>query len=328
MKRNEIINFITKFGQPLIVASDVNPVPKSVRRIASIFHCKLHFPEFSLRRNEKQELTKDFINIARDDHEVDALAAGIKAWKSYRPLFLRTKEELKKLNMSEFFEDVIEKLIRGEANNIEEATTEILNQKRKVLLEIKTNEEKETIQKLQKTLTQKDKYIENLKRQIDILNRNLNKTKMELKYLERIKTKTEELIKIKKEIEILKKSNELLKKLREIENRNFIPIIDVEDRIDKLNEMIDLKDRFLFTNSLENLISLNQYKIKGLVTTSKLDKKMLKDVEFPVIQIKEEKIQNIEGIKAIKVEDLEEELKKARKVSLVEWLEEYKKRRI
>ncbi len=331
MGRNEIVNFITKFGQPLIVASDVNPLPKTVEKIARILHVKPYFPEESLHIREKEELIKDFSGIVKDGHEVDALAASIKAWKSYRSFFLRTREELEKMGMSEFFEDVIWKLIRGEADNIKDAATEILNQKRRVLSGIKPTEEKDRvlIQKLQRALTQKDKYIEILRHQSTILSKALNKMSGELKDFEKIKLNVDELVKMRKDMGVLKKSNEFLKKLREIENRNFIPAIDVEDIIiDDLNGLIDLKDRFLFTNSLENLISLNQYEIKGLLTTVEPDKKMLKDLEFPVIKVKKEQIQNIGEIKVIKVEDLEGESKKAKKVGLIEWLEKYKKRRI
>ncbi len=329
MDKNEIINFVTKFGQPLIVASDVNPLPKTVEKIARTFHAKPYFPEESLHVDEKTGLIRDFSGIVKDEHGVDALAASIKAWKSYRSFFLRTKEELEKMGVSEFFEDVIVKLMRGEADNIEDAATRVLNQKRRFLQEVKPVEEKgrELAQKLQRALTEKDRYIAILKRQSDILSRTLSKTKEELKHFEKIELDAEKLEKMRKEIELLKKSNELLKKLRDIENRDLIPIIDMGDNIEEMNKLIDLKDRFLFTNSLGNLTSLNQYKVKGLLTTVEPDRKMLKDLEFPLIQVKKEQIQNIGEIKVIKAEDLEGEAKKAKKVGLIEWLEKYKKRR-
>ncbi len=328
MSRDEIVNFITKIGQPLIVASDVNPLPKTVEKIAKTLHAKPYFPDEPLHVKEKEELVKDFSGIVKGGHEVDALAASIKAWKSYRSFFLKTKGDLEKMGLSEFFEDVIVKLIRGEADNIEDAANEVLNQKRRILPKIKPVIEKDLglVQKLQRALAQKDKYIGILRQQSDVLNRALNKERMKLRYLDKIRLDAEELEKTKGEMETLKKTNGLLKILRKIEGRNLVPLIEIEGDVDGLDKNIDLEDRFLFTNSLENLNLLNQYKIKGLLTTDAVDKKMVKDLEFPVIQVNEELIQNIEGIKTIEIEDLERELPQAKKTGLVEWLEKYKRR--
>lgn len=319
MSRNEMIKFITKFGQPLIVTSDVNPLPKSVEKIARELDAKTYLPEESLSISEKQELIKEFSDIVKDEHEVDALAASTKAWKSYRPFFSKIKDELQRHRLFEFFEDVAAKLLKGDYNNIEDAV--------KILK--KTEEKKpeiENIQKLHRILSQKDKYIKALKRQINFLNKSLNETKRRLKAFEK-RLYYEELDRQRKATEKLKKANELLKKIIEIGNRNLIPLVEVDKDFEEMNELIDLKDKLLFIDSLENLNFLNKYRIKGLLTTAEVDKKIIRDLEFPVVKVKEEVLQDVNGIKVIKPENLEKELKKAKKIGLVEWLEKYKKRK-
>lgn len=318
---NDTIKFITKFGQPLIVASDVNPLPRTVGKIARKVNAKIYFPKQSLHVIEKQNLIKEFADIVKDEHGVDALAASIKAWKKYKSFFSSIENELSKHGLSEFFGDVAKKLLDGKYDNIEEAMERIKqNQLEEINPEI---ENKEMIQKLHRTLAKKDKYIEALTRQIDFLNKSLSDVKKKLSSSEN-KTDYSQ----KKDLEKIEKANRLLKKIIEIEDMNLIPLIEIEDKsVKEINGMVDLEDKFLFTDSLENLYLLNQYKIKSLLTTVDVDKKIVKDLEFPIVQVKEVFIQNIiDGIKAIKPEHLEKELKKAKKVGLIEWLEKYRKR--
>ena len=89
-------------GKPLIVATDVSPVPKFVEKFASQIGSKVIGPGQSLKVLQKKELTKtyDFSN----DHERDALAAAIFAFKKIRALLRKIdvyvqrhdKQDLKK----------------------------------------------------------------------------------------------------------------------------------------------------------------------------------------------------------------------------------------
>ena len=89
VRKSDVIKLVTKFGRPLVVATDRNPLPRSIEKLASILGSKVYFPEISLSVVEKQELTKEFKEMIKNDHESDALAASIKAWKSH--LGRRTK---------------------------------------------------------------------------------------------------------------------------------------------------------------------------------------------------------------------------------------------
>ncbi|WP_256202464.1 DUF460 domain-containing protein [Sulfuracidifex tepidarius] len=53
--REEIISIISNYGTPIMVATDVNPVPDTVKKIASALGCKLFVPEREMSAEEKQE---------------------------------------------------------------------------------------------------------------------------------------------------------------------------------------------------------------------------------------------------------------------------------
>jgi predicted RNase H-like nuclease (RuvC/YqgF family) len=129
MSRNEIIKTIINLGQPLIITSDVNPLPRTVEKIARKIHAKIYLQEESLHVAEKKRLVRDFDFTTKNGHETSALAACIKAWKSYRPFFSKIKEELKKNDLYEFFDVATEKLLRGKYDNIKEAVNVLKGKK-------------------------------------------------------------------------------------------------------------------------------------------------------------------------------------------------------
>ena len=316
---NEIIKFITKFGRPLIISSDVNPIPRTVEKIAKHLNAKPYFPKESLRVGEKHDLVKDF-SLIKDEHEIDALASSIKAWKSYRQFFSSIEEELQKYGFSEFFDDIVVKIVNGEFDNIEEAVETLKKSK----FEEKKDGSKELIQKLNRMIFEKDRYIETLKERIDSLSKYINKSRWKSKSFEK---PSAGLDRQQEEIKKLEKYNKLLKDFIKIESKNLVPLIEADD-LEETNEIIGLEDKFIFSDYLENLNQFNRYKIKGLITTSDMDKRIMKELEFPVIKVDEKAIEDIDGIKTIKLEALEKELKKAKKIGLVEWLGKYKRRKL
>lgn len=336
IKRNDIIKFISKFGRPLIVATDRNPPPKSVEKIASIMGSKIYVPEESLSVSEKLELTKDFTKRVRNDHELDALSASIKAWKNYRDLFSKINYTLQELGLSEIFEEVVLKLLKEESGNIDDAINKVLTQRRKVLPELKIPEKmtiqdyKSLVEQLQKRLVQKENDIRILLQQSDNLNRALMRAREDLEKLKDIKLSLALLDRLREENEELKNSVKLLKSFEKISDMGFYPIIEIE-RIDgsyleELDDRIGLKNRVVFCNSSENLNLLNDFRIKCLVTEKLPEERAIKNLEYPIILLKEDWIQTFDVVKAIKKTELDGELKNVRKSGLIEWLKGYRER--
>jgi hypothetical protein len=80
-----VIESLYRVGKPLIVASDVHEMPFSVEKIRRAFNGVAYTPRVDMSVEAKQALTQDF--DPRNDHERDALAAAIDAYRAYRNKF-------------------------------------------------------------------------------------------------------------------------------------------------------------------------------------------------------------------------------------------------
>ena len=98
MARSDIIKTISKFGDPLIIATDRNPSPKKVEKIAAAFFAKLAFPRESLTRLEKAKLVDAYFKkvekIPLDRHKRDSLAAALFARNRIKPLIQKINKKL------------------------------------------------------------------------------------------------------------------------------------------------------------------------------------------------------------------------------------------
>ncbi|MEM1859844.1 MAG: DUF460 domain-containing protein, partial [Metallosphaera sp.] len=83
--RESVIELILEKGTPALIATDVNPVPDTVKKMSAILKARLYVPERSLSVDEKQALldeysTKFGIHVS-DPHIRDSLAAAIVAYR-------------------------------------------------------------------------------------------------------------------------------------------------------------------------------------------------------------------------------------------------------
>lgn len=79
--REEVI----RIGKPLIIASDVSQMPFTVEKIRRAFNAVAYTPRQDRTQEEKTALTEDFSYA--NDHERDALAAAVDAFRQYRNKF-------------------------------------------------------------------------------------------------------------------------------------------------------------------------------------------------------------------------------------------------
>lgn len=74
-----VVREIAKIGIPSMIASDVNPAPALVSKIAARFNVRTFAPPKNMQKKEKTEIAGSMINL----HERDALAAAIKCYRFY-----------------------------------------------------------------------------------------------------------------------------------------------------------------------------------------------------------------------------------------------------
>ncbi len=82
---DRVIGVVSKFGNIVLVACDVNPPSKFARKIAARFGVKCFFPRKSISKETKRIIGSDFKNA----HEQDAYSAAIKAFRFYSNRFRR-----------------------------------------------------------------------------------------------------------------------------------------------------------------------------------------------------------------------------------------------
>ena len=121
MDREEIINIITQNGKPLIIATDVNPVPDTVRKIAAQLKCKIYEPERPLYIDEKMQLVQKYsekFSLKIDNpHIRDSLSAALKAYSDFSHKIRQIEGFLGRLDLDIEEDKIIECVINGNTIN-------------------------------------------------------------------------------------------------------------------------------------------------------------------------------------------------------------------
>jgi len=103
--KSDVSRIISDVGDPIIVSSDINPIPKSVERVAASFSARLIEPGESFSRKEKHETARGYMKLEgkvwQNRHQRDALVSAIYAWKQVRQVVERIDSRLRKAGISE-----------------------------------------------------------------------------------------------------------------------------------------------------------------------------------------------------------------------------------
>ncbi len=340
LKVNDIIKEISKIGTTLIVATDKIPIPKNVEKLNNSLGAKIFFPSESLSTTEKWSLIKDCKIKIKNDHERDALASAIKAYEKYSKLFKKIDRVLSSLYLSELYDKVLKMLIKEEAENITDAVEKIMKKmkkpeksKKKIIKETPNKK----VQELKEIIKQKNDDIEILKSYNESLKEKLKK--YEEKYGKRteIKIDINEIKQLKDQINKLKEKieekNNIISKLklfRELENKNYIPIIEISgttESIQEFSKKFSLINRVVLLKNTNQIETLNDYNIKAAII-EKIDENIIGKLNFPIILKDDISLKKINNILVIEKKEFENKISKARKIGFIKWLKNYKKRKV
>lgn len=92
MSSSDVIEWIAARGRPLVVATDVFPTPGAVEKVKRAFNAVLFSPGTDIPAEEKIAMAKEF--SYKNDHERDALAAAVYAFKKYKNKFLLVEKKV------------------------------------------------------------------------------------------------------------------------------------------------------------------------------------------------------------------------------------------
>jgi hypothetical protein len=241
-----IINKVYAIGTPVLIATDKNPSPDTVKKIASILGLQLYVPQRSLTVKDKEELInwvlKRGIAIEiKTTHERDALAAALRAYKAFEKKLIEVERKIAELGLDVDVDDIKLQILKGKTVNeaIEYAIEEHL----------------------------KNIYYSNDASTGITFFRNITDT---INYSERIKLLEERLSELIKERELLKKRiTELESRLQDLEFEKKFEIknaIDIEIARDRtVNELKEqLKKLRSYISTLEDKLRAYEEERKNI----------------------------------------------------------------
>ncbi len=256
-KRNwlfsDIIHTIGELGEAVLIASDVSPPPASVSKISSSLNAVTYTPPTSLNPSYKQQLAKSFAEEQGVDlensHEVDALAAALKAYQHYKNKFNQIETRLKEADSRIYPEEVKALVIRG--YTIQRAI-DTLQPKSKIEVKIKA-EKKETekargsdseIEELRAKLKRERNRVRELREANILFKRRLNSMRREILELRKKFEETfrREKVKLRKEREYQILLDEI-NILKDREAAYLQKIRDYEKRLERLRYLKELESK-------------------------------------------------------------------------------------
>jgi predicted RNase H-like nuclease (RuvC/YqgF family) len=112
---SDIVDFLSKKGEPMVVATDKARPPLLVRKVAAAFGARLFYPAEDLKKSEKALLTRNF--KVNNDHESDALSAALVSKQFYSDILEKTEKYVEPM-----LQGTVKKLlVTGQAASIENA---------------------------------------------------------------------------------------------------------------------------------------------------------------------------------------------------------------
>ncbi len=190
MDRSDIIQLILSYGEPLVIATDVNPAPEAVKKLAAALNAELYVPPQSLSVEEKQAIAskvsrKHGLQV-ENAHVRDAIAAAFKAYHAFSSKLRQVESAASKIGLEISVESVKAAVLRGKtiAEALEEEIEKVLSQ---TMEEAKEEEEKGKAPQpsVQEGRQEYEKTIARLSREKALLARKVRELEERVEELER-----------------------------------------------------------------------------------------------------------------------------------------------
>ena len=114
---SDIVRRISELGEPTLISSDVSPASEFLEQLSHKLNAVLYEPLISMGADEKRQIAKEYAAVyglkLKNNHEIDALAAAVKAYKHYERKFENIKARIKDLPLKVPAEDVKDLIVRG-----------------------------------------------------------------------------------------------------------------------------------------------------------------------------------------------------------------------
>ncbi|AET33583.1 DUF460 domain-containing protein [Pyrobaculum ferrireducens] len=125
--RGDVLRYVSQWGVPVLVATDVAEAPDFVRRLATMCGAAVYTPGRDLASEEKAQILEKIRWRAVTSHERDALAAAYRAYQEYRPKFEKLEKEFGSILKFDQLEYAKALVVRG--YSIAQAVSEALKRR-------------------------------------------------------------------------------------------------------------------------------------------------------------------------------------------------------
>jgi len=307
--RGEIIRKIIKFGRPILISTDKRETPKAAKEIASSFGCRILRPRRDLSREEKEEVTRDYKDLIKDSHQLDALSSAIFAYRKVKKKIEAVERYLMRRGLISYLDEVVYYLFKLRGVNIEQVIEKFVSGEREIKKE-------ESALKFEK---KEDIFVEFLEERLR-LEKELDRFREELSSYKKMKLRFDELLELKRDFSKLKHYFNLLKDMEKAWNLGLIPVLPLEkiENLDELENYIGLEGRIIFSNDVDGFNSLGKYSVKCVLT----EFSPKSEAKFPVLKIRRDELREVGSVYGIEEKKINNKLLEAMKEELKKWVEE------
>ena len=121
IRKSEIISHIIDYGRTVLLATDVCPTPKTVRKLASSLNSKIWSPYRNMSVESKIDIVDSYLQnnnkdktsfvLPQNAHERDALAAAVKTYRDHINKFRQIEKRAEKAKLTESAVDAIKAMV-------------------------------------------------------------------------------------------------------------------------------------------------------------------------------------------------------------------------
>ncbi len=283
LDRQEAIEIILKHGVPLVVATDVKPVPEYVKRLAAALGAAVYEPPESLSVEEKREIAQRYAEgVKLDPHERDALAAAIKAYNYYSDKLRQIESTVSKYGVEIDVKRVAASVIKGVsiAEAVEREIAELIyNEKEPGLLLKRVRHGGENggqEAELAQTVERLRKEIERLEAERKLLEERIRELKALLE--ERESELRSVRLELRASVEVERKVQQLKHELEIVKNE--LERVREDNRV--LRETVERYSRALVAAATANVIPVVSFR-----SLTKSSLKLIQDLRPRIVRIED-----------------------------------------
>ena len=253
---SSMIAEIANYGLPIIIGTDKKNIPSFVQAVATKMGAKVISPNEDLGVDEKKVIIKERSkqNIAANDHESDALACALFAYKKIRSLISKIKNHLAEIQHENLLEDVFKLIISNDGLPIKIAV-DILLQPNDEDVQIVSQAIQQ--KKLSQTEIRLYEKIKSLEKENSILQSHNEKIKHSAEQQKKdynfmLKKIQQQITDKKKEILLGQKEKTIVAKQQQIQAKE-IKVEHLQQRINQLLQLLQHADDYIIVKKLKNI---------------------------------------------------------------------------